>query len=84
MIEVRMNFRNTLSINNEGRLQIGGADVLTLAKQQYKGKVGIIKVRMLKPFDEKNFIAKSQRNTSFTLIKGLSIGVTDRIVKFRF
>lgn len=34
------------------------ADVLTLAEKQYKNKVGIIKVRTLKPFDEANFINK--------------------------
>ncbi len=33
-------------------------DVLSLAIKQYKGDVGIIKVRMLKPFDEKNFLRK--------------------------
>lgn len=33
------------------------ADVLMLAKRQYKGKVGIIKVRMFKPFDEHKFIS---------------------------
>ncbi len=34
------------------------ADVLKLAKTQYKEKVGIVKVRLLKPFDEENFINK--------------------------
>ena len=32
------------------------ADVLKLAKEQYNDKVGIVKVRMLKPFDEQTFI----------------------------
>lgn len=34
------------------------ADVLSLAEAQYKKKVGVIKVRMLKPFDSKKFIEK--------------------------
>lgn len=38
------------------------ADVLTLASSQYKDKVGIIKVRVLKPFDEENFIKKLPKN----------------------
>lgn len=35
----------------------GSADVLCLANEQYKGQVGIVKVRMLKPFDEKKFVS---------------------------
>lgn len=38
------------------------ADVLMLAKQQYKGKVGILKVRMLKPFDEERFLQLLPKN----------------------
>ena len=34
------------------------ADVLRLSEKQYKDKIGIVKVRTLKPFDEKNFINK--------------------------
>ena len=34
------------------------ADVLRLAEKQHKDKIGIIKVRTLKPFDEKNFVSK--------------------------
>ena len=34
------------------------SDVLIMAEKQYGGDVGIIKVRMLKPFDEENFIRK--------------------------
>ncbi len=33
-------------------------DVLNLGLSQYKRKVGIVKIRLLKPFDEKNFISK--------------------------
>jgi len=33
-------------------------DVLCLAEKQYKDKIGIVKVRTLKPFDEQNFINK--------------------------
>ncbi len=39
------------------------ADVLKLALKQYKGRVGVIKVRLLKPFDEENFIKKLPKNT---------------------
>lgn len=38
-------------------------DVLQLAQKQYKGNVGIIKVRLLKPFDEANFINKLPKTT---------------------
>jgi len=34
------------------------ADVLRLAEKQHKDKIAILKVRTLKPFDEKNFISK--------------------------
>ncbi len=34
----------------------GACDTLKLAREQYSGKVGIIKVRLLKPFDEQTFI----------------------------
>lgn len=37
-------------------------DVLCLANEQYKDKIAIIKIRSLKPFDEKNFIDKLPKN----------------------
>lgn len=37
------------------------ADVMKLALEQYKGKVGVMKVRVLKPFDEDTFIKKLPR-----------------------
>lgn len=38
------------------------ADVLTLAQKQYKKKIGILKIRMLKPFDSAKFIEKLPKN----------------------
>ncbi len=60
------------------------ADVLTLAKEQYKGKVGIIKVRMLKPFDEKKFIEilpKGVKNITI-LERNLDVNGTDTLTGF--
>ena len=37
-------------------------DVLRLAQSQYNGNVGVVKVRMLKPFDEQEFIKKLPKN----------------------
>ncbi|MBQ8615821.1 MAG: 2-oxoacid:acceptor oxidoreductase family protein, partial [Clostridia bacterium] len=60
------------------------ADVLELAKQQYKGKVGIIKVRMLKPFDEKRFVEllpKGVKNITI-LERNLDVNGTDTLTGF--
>ncbi|MBE5741602.1 MAG: pyruvate:ferredoxin (flavodoxin) oxidoreductase [Clostridiales bacterium] len=60
------------------------ADVLALAKTQYKGKVGIIKVRMLKPFDEKKFVSllpKGVKNITI-LERNLDVNGTDTLTSF--
>jgi len=60
------------------------ADVLKLAKEQYKGKVGIVKVRMLKPFDEKKFIEilpKGVKNITI-LERNLDVNGTDTLTSF--
>ncbi len=60
------------------------ADVLALAKKQYKGKVGIVKVRILKPFDEQNFIAKLPKNVkNITILeRNLDVNGTDTLTSF--
>ena len=57
------------------------ADVLKLAKTQYDEKVGIIKVRLLKPFDEKTFIEKLPNNVkNITILeRNLDINGTDTL-----
>ena len=57
------------------------ADVLTLAKKQYKGKVGIVKVRMIKPFDEEKFIAKLPKGVKniTVLERNLDVNGTDTL-----
>ncbi len=60
------------------------ADVLALAEKQYKGKVGIIKVRMLKPFDEQRFIEllpKGVKNITI-LERNLDVNGTDTLTGF--
>ncbi len=60
------------------------ADVLALAKKQHKGKVGIIKVRMLKPFDEEKLISllnKSVKNITI-LERNLDVNGTDTLTSF--
>ncbi|MBO5954967.1 MAG: pyruvate:ferredoxin (flavodoxin) oxidoreductase [Clostridia bacterium] len=60
------------------------ADVLKLAKDQYKGKVGIIKVRMLKPFDEQKFVEllpKSVKNITI-LERNLDVNGVDTLTSF--
>jgi len=60
------------------------ADVLTLAQKQSKDKVGIIKVRMLKPFDEKKFIEllpKGVKNITI-LERNLDVNGTDTLTGF--
>ena len=60
------------------------ADVLILAKQQYKGKVGVVKVRMLKPFDEANFIRKLPKTVkNITILeRNLDVNGTDTLTSF--
>mgnify|MGYP005777251897 FL=1 len=60
------------------------ADVLTLAKKQYKGKVGILKVRLLKPFDEKTFIEKLPKNVRNVTIleRNLDVNGIDTLTNF--
>ncbi|MCQ2555927.1 MAG: pyruvate:ferredoxin (flavodoxin) oxidoreductase, partial [Clostridia bacterium] len=55
------------------------ADVLTLAKKQFKGSVGVVKVRLLKPFDEENFIAKLPKKVeNITILeRNLDVNGTD-------
>ncbi len=57
------------------------ADVLALAKSQYKGKVGIMKVRLLKPFDEKTFIEKLPKSVkNITILeRNLDVNGTDTL-----
>ncbi len=60
------------------------ADVLKIAKEQYKDKVGIIKVRMLKPFDEQKFISllpKGVKNITI-LERNLDVNGTDALTSF--
>ena len=60
------------------------ADVLNLAKQQHKGKVGIIKVRMLKPFDEKRFVEllpKGVKNITI-LERNLDVNGVDTLTSY--
>ncbi len=62
----------------------GSADVLALAKEQEKSNVGIIKVRMLKPFDEKKFIEllpKGVKNVTI-LERNLDVNGTDTLTSF--
>ena len=56
-------------------------DVLALAKSQYKGKVGIIKVRLLKPFDEKTFVEKLPKGVKniTVLERNLDVNGTDTL-----
>ncbi len=60
------------------------ADVLTLAKKQYKGKAGIIKVRLLKPFDEKTFIEKLPKQVrNITILeRNLDVNGVDSLTSF--
>ncbi len=60
------------------------ADVLTLAKKQYKGKVGIMKVRLLKPFDEKTFIEKLPKQVrNITILeRNLDVNGVDTLTSF--
>ncbi len=60
------------------------ADVLTLAKEQYKGKAGIIKVRLLKPFDEKTFIEKLPKQVrNITILeRNLDVNGVDSLTSF--
>ncbi len=70
------------------------ADVLKLALKQYKSKVGVIKVRLLKPFDEENFIKKLpkttknitilERNLDVNGVDTLTSFVTHTLFKYRF
>lgn len=57
------------------------ADVLALAKKQYKGKVGILKIRMLKPFDEETFVAKLPKGVkNITILeRNLDVNGTDSL-----
>lgn len=59
-------------------------DVLRLAKEQYKGKVGIVKIRMLKPFDEENFIRKLPKNAKNVTIleRNLDVNGIDTLTSF--
>ena len=58
--------------------------VLTLAKKQYKGKVGIMKVRLLKPFDEKTFIEKLPKQVrNITILeRNLDVNGVDTLTSF--
>lgn len=59
-------------------------DVLILAKKQYKGKVGILKVRLLKPFDEKTFIEKLPKQVrNITILeRNLDVNGVDTLTSF--
>ncbi len=60
------------------------ADVLTLAQKQYKNKIGVIKIRMLKPFDEQRFVEllpKGVKNITI-LERNLDVNGTDTITGF--
>lgn len=60
------------------------ADVLKLASKQYKNKVGIIQVRMLKPFDEKAFVEKLPKGVkNITILeRNLDVNGTDTLTAF--
>jgi len=57
------------------------ADVLRLSEKQYKNKIGIIKVRTLKPFDEKNFVSKLPKGIkNITILeRNLDVNGTDSL-----
>jgi len=60
------------------------ADVLILAQQQNKSKVGVLKIRMLKPFDEKKFIEllpKKVENITI-LERNLDVNGTDTLTSY--
>lgn len=59
-------------------------DVLRLAEEQYKGKVGIIKVRLLKPFDEETFIKKLPKGVkNITILeRNLDVNGVDTLSSF--
>ena len=60
------------------------ADVLNLALKQYKGSVGVMKVRLLKPFDEKTFIEKLPKNVkNITILeRNLDVNGVDSLTSF--
>lgn len=62
----------------------GAVDVLRLAKEQFKGKVQIVKVRMLKPFDEAKFIEKLSKNAkNITILeRNLDVNGVDTLSSF--
>ncbi len=59
-------------------------DVLSLARKQYGGKVGIVKVRLLKPFDEQTFINKLPKNVkNITILeRNLDVNGTDTLAGY--
>ena len=60
------------------------ADCMILAQKQSKTKVGIIKIRTLKPFDEENFIRKLPKNVkNITILeRNLDVNGTDTLTSF--
>ena len=56
-------------------------DVLCLAEKQYKDRIGIIKIRTLKPFDEENFIRKLPKGVKNVTIleRNLDVNGTDSL-----
>ena len=60
------------------------ADVLCLAQEQYDEKVGILKVRMLKPFDEQEFINLLPKNVKNVTIleRNLDVNGVDTLTSF--
>ena len=59
-------------------------DTLCLALSQYKGKVGVLKIRTLKPFDEENFINKLPKTVkNITILeRNLDVNGTDTLSSF--
>lgn len=60
------------------------ADVMRLAQEQYAKNVGILKVRLLKPFDEQTFINKLPKNVrSVTILeRNLDVNGTDTLTGY--
>lgn len=60
------------------------ADVLNLALKQYKGSVGVMKVRLLKPFDETTFINKLPKGVkNITILeRNLDVNGVDTLTSY--
>lgn len=70
---------------NEVVVTMGSAaEVLNLATKQYNGKVGVMKIRLLKPFDEETFITKLPKHVKKITIleRNLDVNGVDTLTSF--